>query len=169
MNIQVGQVVPPLTRTIRLTDMVAYAGATWDWHRLHYDPDYAAEKKLPGPIVDGQVFGALLVEQLQDWLGPRSFVHRLAFTFRNLVFAGETVRCEGTVTEADAERIVCELRVVVVGEDDTVVRTAVAPAKATVLLGRTDGPGAPRRSAPTATTEPADGRPADRAAGEATP
>ena len=24
-----------LERTIELADMVAYAGATWDWHRLH--------------------------------------------------------------------------------------------------------------------------------------
>ncbi|GGM54798.1 hypothetical protein GCM10011608_44640 [Micromonospora sonchi] len=142
MSITVGQVVPPLERTIRLTDMVAYAGATWDWHRLHYDPEYVAEKKLPGPVVDGQVFGALLVEQLQDWLGPKSFVHRLDFTFRNLVFAGETVRCEGTVTEAGDERIVCDLRVVVVGEGTSVARTAVAPASATVLLGQADGPGA---------------------------
>ncbi|GIJ29849.1 hypothetical protein Vqi01_50110 [Micromonospora qiuiae] len=142
MSITVGQAVPPLERTIRLTDMVAYAGATWDWHRLHYDPEYVAEKKLPGPIVDGQVFGALLVEQLQDWLGPKSFVHRLDFTFRNLVFAGETVRCEGTVTEADDERIVCDLRVVVVGEGTCAARTAVAPASATVLLGQADGPGA---------------------------
>jgi acyl dehydratase len=148
-DIQVGQVIPPLERTIRLTDMVAYAGATWDWHRLHYDPEYVKEKKLPGPIVDGQVFGALLVEQLQDWLGPRSFVHRLRFTFRNLVFAGETVRCEGTVTEVEADRIVCDLRVVVVGEDGSATRTAVAPASATVLIGQADGPGAP--AAPPAT------------------
>lgn len=175
MNIEVGQGIPPLKRTIRLTDMVAYAGATWDWHRLHYDPGYAAEKKLPGPIVDGQVFGALLVEQLQDWLGPKSFVHRLDFTFRNLVFAGETVRCEGTVTEADAERIVCDLRVVVVDEDGAVVRTAVAPASATVLLGQADGPGAAVSPAPTATAAPASGPaptatagPADRA-GETAP
>jgi acyl dehydratase len=143
MDIQVGQVIPPLQRTIRLTDMVAYAGATWDWYRVHYDPEFVKQKQLPGPIVDGQVFGALLVEQLQDWLGPRSFVHRLNFTFRNLVFAGETVRCEGTVTEVQADRIVCDLRVVVVGADGTVVKTAVAPASATVLIGQADGPGAP--------------------------
>ena len=76
--------------------MVAYAGATWDWHRLHYDPEFVAAARLPAPVVDGQVFGALLVELLQDWLGPRCFVHELHFRFKNLVFAGETVRCEGT-------------------------------------------------------------------------
>ena len=51
MSPRTGDVVPPLERTISITDMVAYAGATWDWHKLHYDPAYAASKELPGPIV----------------------------------------------------------------------------------------------------------------------
>ena len=77
--------------------MVAYAGATWDWHRLHYDPAFAGRRAAStGPVVDGQVFGALLAEQLQDWLGPRRVLTALHFRFKNLVFAGETVRCTGT-------------------------------------------------------------------------
>jgi acyl dehydratase len=140
MNHKVGDAIPPLTRTITLTDMVAYAGATWDWHRVHYDPAFVQAKGLPAPIVDGQVFGALLVEQLQDWLGPSSFVTKLDFTFKDLVFAGETVRCEGSVTEVGADRLVVAQRVVVVGADETVSRVAVSRAGATVLLGRADGP-----------------------------
>ena len=142
MTIAVGDTVPVLERTIGLTDMVAYAGATWDWHKLHYDAAYVAEKKLPGPIVDGQVYGALLVEMLQDWLGPQSFVHELEFTFRNLVFAGETLRCSGVVTSVDAERLTVEMTVVVVAEDGADGRAAAAPCRAVVLLGRPDGPGA---------------------------
>lgn len=141
-SIAVGDTVPPLERRIDLTDMVAYAGATWDWHKLHYDTAYVAEKKLPGPIVDGQVYGALLVEQLQDWLGPQSFVHQLSFTFRNLVFAGETLRCQGEVTEVAEDRLTVALSVVVVAEDGSEDRVAAAPASAVVLLGRPDGPGA---------------------------
>lgn len=135
----VGEPVPPLERTISLTSMVAYAGATWDWHRLHYDPEYVAAKKLPAPIVDGQVFGALLVEMLQDWLGPRCFVQMLDFTFRNLVFAGETVRCSGTVTEVGEGWLAADLRVDVVQHDGTVGRAAVAPAGARVMLGTAEG------------------------------
>ena len=141
-SIAVGDAVPPLERHIGLTDMVAYAGATWDWHKLHYDTAYAAEKKLPGPIVDGQVYGALLVEQLQDWLGPQSFVHQLSFTFRNLVFAGETLRCRGEVTEVGEDRITVSLSVVVVDDEGVEGRVAAAPASAVVLLGCPDGPGA---------------------------
>jgi acyl dehydratase len=140
--ISVGDTVPPLERTIGLTDMVAYAGATWDWHKLHYDVAYTTEKKLPAPIVDGQVYGALLVEMLQDWLGPLSFVHELEFTFRNLVFAGETLRCTGEVTEVGENRIRVSMQVVVVAEDGTDGRPAAVPCSAVVLLGRADGPGA---------------------------
>ena len=134
--------MPTLERTIGLTDMVAYAGATWDWHKLHYDAAYVAEKKLPGPIVDGQVYGALLVEMLQDWLGPQSFVHELEFTFRNLVFAGETLRCSGTVASVGDDRISVDMTVVVVADDGTDGRAAAAPCRAVVLLGQPDGPGA---------------------------
>jgi acyl dehydratase len=141
-TIAVGDVVPRLERTITLTDMVAYAGATWDWHRLHYDTEYVAEKKLPGPIVDGQVYGALLVEMLQDWLGPQSFVSQLDFAFRNLVFADETVRCTGEVTRIVQDRLEVAMRVAVVGADGTEARAAADPCSAVVLLGRSDGPGA---------------------------
>ncbi len=79
-----GAEVPALVRTIELTDMVAYAGATWDWHRLHYDPAYLAEKQLAAPVVDGQVFGALLAEVLLDWLGPEAFLRSAGFPFQGL-------------------------------------------------------------------------------------
>ena len=139
---EVGEVVPPLERRIGLSDMVAYAGATWDWYRLHYDPEFVRAARVPGPVVDGQVFGALLVEQIQDWLGPRCFVRELDFTFKALVFAEETVRCEGAVAEVGDGYLVLEQRVVVVGPDGGVDRLAAAPARARVLLGVADGPGA---------------------------
>ena len=142
---QVGDTIPSLERTIGLPDMVAYAGATWDWYRSHYDPDYVAAKKLPGAIVDGQVFGALLVEMLQDWLGPQSFVQSIDFTFRNLMFAGESVRCEGHVTDValDGSWVDVTMTVTTLGTDGRDDRFAVKPASARVLLGRADGTGRP--------------------------
>ncbi len=142
VGLRTGLDVPPLERTIGLPDMVAYAGATWDWHRLHYDVDFVRSRGMPAPVVDGQVLGALLVEQLQDWLGPSSFVRAVHFTFTAPVLAGDTVRCEGTVTEVSDDRVEVSQRVVVVGPDGEELRVAVAPAGATVLLGTTDGPGA---------------------------
>ena len=142
---QVGATIPPLERTITLPDMVAYAGATWDWYQSHYDPDYVAAKKLPGPVVDGQVFGALLVEMLQDWLGPQCFVQRIDFTFRNLMFAGESVRCEGEVTAVaeDDSWVDVTMTVPTLGAGGRDERFAVKPASARALLGRADGTGRP--------------------------
>lgn len=134
-RVDVGVEVPVLERTITLTDMVAYAGSTWDWHRMHYDPSYLAARSLPAPVVDGQLFGALLVEQLQDWLGPYAVVRRLHFRFKNLVFAGETVCCRATVTSVqvtdEGTLATVESGVDVVGADP---RAAVTPAGAEVLL-----------------------------------
>ncbi|MFF0467436.1 MaoC family dehydratase [Micromonospora zamorensis] len=138
----VGAALPTLERTITLVDMVAYAGATWDWYRLHFDPEFVAAARVPGPVVDGQVFGALFVELLQDALGPRCFVHELSFTFRNLMFAGETVRCEATVVEVAADRVRVKLSATILASEYGPQRPAARPAHATVLLGAADGPGA---------------------------
>lgn len=85
---------PDLVQTIGLPDMVAYAGATWDWHRLHYDAAYAAEIGLASPIVDGQMLGALLAKQVLDHLGPSAFLRVLDFRLKSMVSAGDTVLCK---------------------------------------------------------------------------
>ncbi len=138
-DVEVGTEVPALERTIELPDMIAYAGSTWDWHRLHYDPVYLEAKRVPAPVVDGQVFGALLAEQVLDWLGPRASLRTLHFRFKALVFAGETVRCLATVTavepdpDGEGDLVTLEARVEVVGDRG---RVAVAPAGATVVVPR---------------------------------
>ena len=121
----------PLVRTIELPDMVAYAGATWDWHRLHYDSAWLAERGLERPVVDGQLFGALLAEMVLDWAGPGAELTALSFRFKGFVFAGETVRCTGLVTSIEDGVTSLECRVDVVGDD---ARVAVAPAAAQVRL-----------------------------------
>ncbi|MEU8132013.1 MaoC/PaaZ C-terminal domain-containing protein [Streptodolium elevatio] len=132
-SIVVGSVMPPLERVIDRVAMVAYAGATWDWHRMHHDDTYAAEHGLPGPMVDGQVLGALLAAQLQDWTGPSARITSLHFRFRSPVFAGERVRCTGRVTAVEGELVAVQQEVVVVGPD---ARVAVSPAGATLELRR---------------------------------
>ena len=132
--LRVGQAIPPLQRTVSLVRMIAYAGATWDWHRLHYDPAYAAARNLPGPIADGQMFGAFLAEALLDWLGPRAFIRKLSFRLRGMVFPDDTIRCEGEVTAIDAEKdhdIVAVAMRIRVGE-----RIVVEPASARIALPR---------------------------------
>ena len=120
---QPGDPVPSLERTIALPDMVAYAGATWDWHRMHYDTELAAASGLPAPVVDGQMLGALMAEQVLDGLGPRAFLTNLGVRYRSMVFAGDTVRCDGEVTGTEDGHVTADLRATV---DDRVVAEGTA-------------------------------------------
>jgi acyl dehydratase len=97
-SVTVGETLPPLERRFTAIDLVAYGAATWDWHRLHYDADYARSMKLPGVIVDGQTFGAVLARAALDWAGPRAFMMRLSFRMKSMAFAGDTLRAVGEVT-----------------------------------------------------------------------
>jgi acyl dehydratase len=99
---EVGEALPPLTRRFTQVDLVAYGAATWDWHRLHYDLEYARSKNLPGTLVDGQAFGALFARVVQDWAGPRAFITRLTFKMKAMAFAGDTLMAAGEVTAVRA-------------------------------------------------------------------
>ena len=123
-----GERLPDLERRIELADMVAYAAATWDWHRLHYDPAYARRAGMEGPVVDGQMLGALLAEQVLRAVGTEGRLTRLHYRNRAPVFAGDQVTCEATVVEATDAGLVIEQAVRVAGI------VVVAPAGTEVML-----------------------------------
>lgn len=137
---------PELAQTIGLIDAVAYAGATWDWHRLHYDPAYTAERGLDSPVVDGQMLGALLARQVLDHLGPSAFLRTLDFRLKSMVSVGETVRCtaetasseetDGGVLVTFDQRMMVEDRSIIDGARAQVFVPSAAPR---ALLNRLDG------------------------------
>lgn len=94
-----GAELPPVVRHLGSADLVAYAGATWDWHRLHHDQRRCEELGLAGPVVDGQMFGALLAQQVQDAFGPQTRIVAMSFRFASMVHAGETVEVRGTLQD----------------------------------------------------------------------
>jgi hydroxyacyl-ACP dehydratase HTD2-like protein with hotdog domain len=105
-----GDPLPMLEKRFTAVDLVAYGAATWDWHRLHYDLEYARSRKLPGVIVDGQAFGALLARAALDWAGPRAFLARMAFRMKSMAFAGDTLRVEGSVSDVKGNVVVLKQR-----------------------------------------------------------
>lgn len=128
-DVTVGEALPPLDYDVTLTALVMYAGATWDFHRYHYDPAYVAERGFRAPFMDGQMVGALLARQLMDWGGPDAFVRRLSFRLRAMVYPGERILLRGRITAtADADgRGLALCTLAVLKEDGTeVVRDASA-------------------------------------------
>jgi len=120
-------VIADLVREITLPRMVAYAGAAWDWHRLHYDQAYATQRGLPAPVVDGQMLGALLAEQVQDHYGPDTFITEMQFRFAAMVFAGDTVTIRAEETARDGD-VVTVRQTLTVG-DRVCIKDATARAR----------------------------------------
>lgn len=78
------QDIPDLVVPLEVPQLMAYGAATWDWHKMHYDSAAAQAMGMPGPVVDGQMFGALMARQIRAWAGPRARFVEL--TFRNCGF-----------------------------------------------------------------------------------
>lgn len=129
-SVTVGRRLPELVRTLELVDLVTYGAATWDWHGLHYDSEMAAALGFDRPVVDGQMLGALLAEQVVAFAGPAGRLTRLHFRNRAPVLCGATVVCQGEVVAVSANGFVVEQEVVVDGQ------VVVGPAGAEVQLDR---------------------------------
>ena len=98
---RVGERLPTIDRELDQARLVMYAGATWDWHRLHYDPEYVKQRRLPAPLVDGQMLGALFAEQVHRHFEPRARIVGMKLRFRSMVFAGECVEITGEIVSAE--------------------------------------------------------------------
>ena len=132
-QVQLGDEIPALRKSITVPMMVFYAAATWDFHRYHYDQAFVKERGFPQPFVDGQNLGSFLAQMLTDWCGDPGAIAKLGFRFRNFVFAGDVLTCRGRVTgktPADGgEDVECELWI---DKDDG--SSALSPGTATVRL-----------------------------------
>jgi len=128
-GVSAGEKLPVLEKHFTAVDLVAYGAATWDWHRLHYDVEYARGRKLPGVLVDGQAFGALLARAALEWAGPRAFITKLSFRMKSMAFAGDTLRVEGSVSDVRGNVVVLAQRLLnkdrVTAEATTEVRLPV--------------------------------------------
>ncbi len=120
-------------RDVTLVDMVAYSGATWDWHRMHYDSDWAREAGFPGPVLDGQQLGAWLAALSQEAAGPEWRLAEMEFRFAHTVHPGDVVRCAVRNTRRDEAELGYELTALVVGVDGEDRYPALTGASATLV------------------------------------
>ncbi len=106
-----GEALPPIGFHATQAALVAYAAATWDFHRVHYDAAFAAASGLKAPIMDGQMVGALLARLVTGWAGPGAFLRRLAYRQRGTVFVEERITLSGVVTGIENGLVLCRLDV----------------------------------------------------------
>ncbi|MCK4818147.1 hypothetical protein KA005_20420 [bacterium] len=132
-DVKVGDGIPSVIKKITLVQNVMYAGATWDFHRHHYDKEFVQSKVLPGTFVDGQMFGAFLAQMVTHWAGPSGVLKKLRLTYRVMAFPGDVVTCKGKIAEKytkDGENLIsCELWI-----ENQKGEKVIAPAHALIAL-----------------------------------
>jgi acyl dehydratase len=88
--------IGPISRT----DLVRYAGASGDFNPMHHDDGYAMSAGNPSVFSMGMYQGSILGAYAASCLGPGN-IRGFALRFRERVWPGDVIRCEGSVVEIE--------------------------------------------------------------------
>lgn len=122
--------------------IMRWSSAIENWHRIHYDRDYAVDHdKLPDIVINGSWKQHVLLQLLTDWAGETGWVWKANFQFRGIDVVNDTLNAWATPI-AKQERGGFGLVSLQIGirngkdEDST-------PGTATVVLPKRGGPPVP--------------------------
>lgn len=131
-DVQEGQELAPVTKSVGTTQMFLYSAVTRNAHRIHYDERYAHTERLPTILVHGPLQGAQLSAYVTDWMGPRGFLKKFSYSNRGMAFPGEQLTMKGKVVRKHGldGRGAVDLEV----WEENAKGERLVPATATVLL-----------------------------------
>lgn len=116
-EVEVGDALPSRTNHIDRASLVAYAGASLDRNRLHWDERFARSVGLPDVIAHGMFTMGRAVNLVSEWVGDPGRVVEYGARFTKPVVVpyegGTDVEVTGVVTAVDTQtrRATVELRV----------------------------------------------------------
>ncbi len=95
-----GAEIPVLTKGPLAPPMLMrWSAAIENWHRIHYDRDFAVQHdKLPDLAINGTLKQQLVVQALRRWAGSKGWLWKASFQFRAFNAVGETLRIWARVT-----------------------------------------------------------------------
>jgi acyl dehydratase len=106
------------TRTITADDVEAFARFSGDRNPLHFDPGFAAARRVGRLVVQGGLttglFNALVAMELP---GPGSVFLHQEWDYPAPVYIGDTVTAEAEVIDARADKPITRLRCVARRQD----------------------------------------------------
>ncbi|MBV6756224.1 MaoC/PaaZ C-terminal domain-containing protein [Rhodococcus opacus] len=98
MTTVVGAALPPrIFGPITMTDVVQYQGASGDLNPMHHDDELARSAGYPAAFSVGMLGAGYLATFCTDVYGPDS-VRRFRTRFRQVVYRGEILTAQGSVT-----------------------------------------------------------------------
>jgi len=133
-DVNVGDEIPPLEKTITKEQLIEYADASLDYNPIHVVDDFAKKAGLGGVIGHGLLSLAFLAQMLTDWIEKPTDLKKLSVRFVGMTRPGDKITSKGKITnkyEKDGVGYVeCEL----VSENQKGQKTVTG--KATVVLPR---------------------------------
>ncbi|MFD4441662.1 fused (3R)-hydroxyacyl-ACP dehydratase subunits HadA/HadB [Nocardia sp. NPDC058519] len=105
--IAVGDELPPRIVTVRLGDLVNYAGVAGDPNPIHWSDDAAASVDLDSPVAQGMLMIGIGAGYITSWAGDPGMVTEYAVRLTSPVYVptgGATVEYTGKVKAVDPDR-----------------------------------------------------------------
>jgi hypothetical protein len=108
-DVEVGLELPTMPKIADSLSVVKWAGAMGAFNPLMYEDDFARAQGMKGPIMQGQLKLAWLVQMVTGWMGAGGRLKKIACEYRGLDYPrrmktmnepedGETWLCKGKVT-----------------------------------------------------------------------
>ncbi|HVZ54589.1 MAG TPA: acyl dehydratase [Pseudolabrys sp.] len=93
-DVILGTEIPALVKgPLSAPILMRWSAAIENWHRIHYDRDFAVNHdKLPDLAINGTLKQQLVAQALRRWAGPAGWLWKVSFQFRALNKVGETLR-----------------------------------------------------------------------------
>ena len=124
-----GGEITPLLKHPTPRQLVMYAGASGDYHEIHYNKEFALKRGLPDIIVHGQLSCHFLGQLITDWIGDEGRLKKLSCSYRGMNFPGEDLICRGKVirkyVEGGEHFIECNIWAENPKEEKTVLGSAI--------------------------------------------
>lgn len=98
-DFEIGQDIPALSKgPLTPAHVMRWSSAMENWHRIHYDRQFAAEHDgLPNVVVNGSWKQHVLIQLVTDWVGEVGWVWKVSFQFRGMNVPGETLTAWGRI------------------------------------------------------------------------
>src|SRR5258708_26138047 len=83
-DVTVGTALPELRKEATTRTLVQFAGATEDFHEIHYDREAAERAGLADVILQGYLKKSYLAEAVTNWVGSPQRLRRLSAQYRGI-------------------------------------------------------------------------------------
>jgi acyl dehydratase len=91
-DVQVGELTRLELGQLSPAHLVRWCGAIENWHRIHYDQQFAQERDgLPERLINGSLKQNLLVRHLRAWCGDTGWVEHVSYRFRGMDVVGDSL------------------------------------------------------------------------------